>query len=119
MDIETADSLHVAVYIPAVVVPRAWELQPGISPPPSRNSMVSVISRLPESDVVRVAVYVTLWSYVDGLVDDDTMMLTGTPPGIANAEGHHPSVTSGTATAAVSPAQLRNRPLRRVVTRFS
>src|SRR5580704_13567297 len=111
MDIEAADSLHVAVYVPAVpVLASAWELQPGISPAPSRNSMLSPMSRLPASEVVSVAVYVTLWSYADGLTDDDTMMLTGTPPGSANAEELHPSVTNIAATAAVGHAQRRSRP---------
>ena len=78
------------------------------------ESMESRASRLPESDVVSVAVYVTSWSNAEGLAVDDTTIVTGGPPGIVEAEVDHPNATNDTATAVVKPTQLRNCLRRRV-----
>ena len=65
--------------------------------------------RGPRSDVVNVAVYVTLWSYVDGLAVDVTTMSTAGPPGFAEAGVDQATVSNGTASAAVSTPHLRSR----------
>ena len=55
-DMLLADSSQLATYPAVGVLMRGWELHPEISPPLSWNSIVSVMSRLPEFEVVSVAV---------------------------------------------------------------
>jgi hypothetical protein len=71
------------------------------------------------SEVVRVAVYMTPWPKVDGFIEEVTMMVTGRPPGMADAGLLEASVANGTTTTAARAIQMRRRCLRRTVIQHS
>jgi len=68
-----------------------------------------------KSEVVKVAVYMTPWSKEDGFIEEVTVMVTGRPPGMADAGWLQPSMANGTLMTAAMAIQMRNRCLRRVI----